>query len=174
MHHQENCNSSFALAPSNRLRKPLHDALLNTLNIPSRVRTFSDYEQCCSATTSHYVQSSYASPWDGRFLELEQTSPDATTLLKFLYSLQPDEIPEVTFCRMWTTRECWSYDGEIEHVNILLNSPLVDLLKRQSQFHENIQLLESLGFIKSEPGALGKRKFLIKTRLTRPHNGHDT
>jgi len=175
MHRQENYSSSSALALN-----PLHDASLNTLNISSRIRTFSDYEHWCFATTSHYVQSSDASPisnvtpvsashlsasWDKRFLKLEQTSPDATTLLKFLHSLQSDKIPEIIFCRMWTTRECWSCDNELEHVNILLNGPLVDLLTRQSQFHENIQLLESLGFIKSESGALGKRKFSIKLDL---------
>ncbi len=66
---------------------------------------------------------------------------------------------------MWTTRECWSCDGEIEHVNVSRNAPLVNILTRQTQFHEDIQLLESLGFIKSEPGALGKRKFSIKRDL---------
>ena len=44
IHRQENCNPLFALAPSNHLRNPLYDALLNILNIPSRIRTFSDDE----------------------------------------------------------------------------------------------------------------------------------
>ncbi len=180
MQHQENCRSSSALAPGNHLRPPLYDASLNTLNIPQRTRTFSDYVRCCSTSTSHDVQSSYTSPtsnvmpapalhlsasWDERFLRLEQTSPNAATFLKFLCTLQPDEIPEILFCRMWTTRECWSCDGEIEHVDVSLNAPLINFLTRQTQFYEDIQLLESLGFIKSEPGPLGKRKFSIKPDL---------
>ncbi|KAI4260729.1 MAG: hypothetical protein LQ352_000121 [Teloschistes flavicans] len=103
--------------------------------------------------------------WDERFPGLEHTSPDAATLLKFLCSLHPDEIPEILFCRMWTTRECWSCDGETEHVKVSLDAPLIGLLTCQTQFHEGIQLLESLGFIKSEPGPLGKRKFSIKPDL---------
>lgn len=103
--------------------------------------------------------------WDERFLGLEQTSTDAATILKFLCALHPDEIPELLFCRMWTTRECWSCDGETEHVKVSLDAPLIGLLTRQTQFHEGIQLLESLGFIKSEPGPLGKRKFSIKPDL---------
>lgn len=177
MHRQETCSSSSALAPDNQIRNPLHDAALNTLNIPLRTWTFSDCLQYGLGTTSHYAQSSHVSPtsnvtpvsashlsvsWDERFLELEQTSPDAATLLKFLCSLQPDEIPEILFCHMWTTRECWGCEGKIEHVNVSLNAPLVNILTCQTQFHEDIQLLESLGFIKSEPGALGKQKFSIK------------
>ncbi|KAL9120182.1 MAG: hypothetical protein Q9187_003261 [Circinaria calcarea] len=100
--------------------------------------------------------------WDERILELEQTSPDAAMLLTFLCSLHPDDIPEILFCRMRSTREWWSCDGEIEHVNVSVNATLVDFLTRQAQFHENIRLLESSGFIKSEPGALGKRRFSIK------------
>lgn len=178
MHLQGNCSSSSALAPS--LRNPLHDASLSTLNIPPRTRTFSDYAQCSSMSTSHCVQSSCASPtsrimpvsvsrlsasWNERFLELEQTSPDAATLLKFLCSLQPDDIPEILFCRMWTARECWSCNGEIDHLNVSLSDPLIDLLTRQTQFHGESQLLECLGFINSEPGALGKRRFSIKPDL---------
>ena len=147
IYRQENCNSLSILASSNHLRNSFHDALLNILNIPLRIRTFSDNEKCCSVTITHYVQSSYASPisnvtpvsashlsafWNERFLELKETSPDATTLLKFLHLSQPDKIPEIMFCRIWTPRECWSCDDEIEHVNVLLNGPLVDLLTSQS------------------------------------------
>ena len=180
MHPQEHCSSSSASALGNHLRNPLHDASLNTLNIPPRTLTFSDYVQCCSTSTFRSVHSSYTSPtssvtpvsasppsvsWGKRFLELEQTSPGAVALLKFLCSLHRDDIPEILFCRMWSTRECWSSDGEIVQVNVSVNAPLIDLLTRQTQFHENIRLLESFGFIKSEPGVLGKRKFSIKPDL---------
>ena len=175
---QGNSTSLSASAPSNRLRKPLYDTSLNTLNIPPTTLTFSN--NVSSVDTSCSTQSSYTPPilntrpvsvsplsvsWDGRYKKLQQMSLGAATLLTFLCLLHPDDIPEVLFCRMWSTRECWNCEGEIEHVNVSVDIPLVDVLTRQTQFNENIQLLESFGFIKSAPGALGKRKFSIKPDL---------
>ncbi len=169
-------SSNCRPAPGNRSRNPLHDTSSSTLNLPPRTLTFSDQVQ---SSTSHYVQSSYTSPtsnvtpaawplsmsWDEKFLELEQISLDAATLLKFLCLLHPVDIPEILFWRMWSTRESWSCDGEVEYFNISVNAPLVDLLTRETHFHENIRLLESFGFINSKPGALGKRKFSVEPDL---------
>lgn len=133
---------------------------------PRRFNTRESRQQPMTLSSVAYESASPLSmSWNERYLGLEQTSPDAALLLTFLCSLQADDIPEILFCRMWSTRECWSCDGEIEYVNASVNAPLVDLLTRQAQFHENIQLLESSGFIKSEPGALCKRKFSIKPNL---------
>lgn len=179
IHPQENGTSSSTLVPGNHLRGPLHDASLNTLNMPPRTLNFLDYVQWSPAGTPHSAQSSYTSPTsnvtpvsasslsvrDTRFLELKHTLPGAATLLTFLCSLHPDDIPEILLCRMWSTRECWNSDGEIEHVNVTVNAPLGDLLTCRTQFYENIRLLECFDFIKSEPGALGKRKFSIKPEL---------
>ena len=158
---QGNSTSSSASAPSNRLRKPLYDISLNTLKISPTTLTFSNYVN--SVNTSCSTQSSYTPPtsnttpvsasplsmsWDGRYKKLQQMSLGAATFLTFLCSLHPDDIPEALFCRMWSTRECWNCEGEIEHVNVSVNAPLVDVLTRQTQFNENIQLLESFRFIK--------------------------
>ena len=168
VHPQENGTSSSTSATGNHLWEPLHDASSNTLNIPPKTLTFLNYQSLYTSPTSNVIPVS-ASPlsvsWDERFLELKQTLPGAATLLMFLCLLHADDIPEILFCRMWSTRECWNSDGEIEHVNVSVNAPLVDLLTCRTQFHENIRLLECFGFIKSEPGALGKRKFSIKPDL---------
>ena len=174
--YREKCNSSSASAPGDHPRNSLFDTSPNTSNIAQGAQTM-EYVRYCSAGAAHDVESSCTSPmssampvsvvdrstsWDERFLRLERISPDAVILLEFLCTLQPGEIPEIVFCRMWTSRECWSCDGEIERVNIPLSAPLIDLVTRPSLFHEHARLLESFGFIKSEPGPLGKRKFSIE------------
>ena len=86
-------------------------------------------------------------------------------MLQFLCLLYLNDIPEILFCRMRSTRECWSCDGEIEHVQASVKASILDVFNCEAQFHENIHLLKSSGFIKSEPGVLGKRKFSVQPDL---------
>lgn len=166
---RHSCGSSATSVPGNQLRNPLRDVV-----------STDQYMQCCSVRapssaqspstlpTSSVISVSAAVPsvsWDERFQELQQASPDSARFLTFLCSLRPGDIPEILFHRIRGTRECWACDGEIKSITISVNDPLIDLLTHQTQFEKNVQLLESFGFVKSEPGALGKRNFSIKPDL---------
>ena len=69
------------------------------------------------------------------------TLSQAAKLLMFLCTLNTDNIPEILFWRLWNTRKWWA------------------------QFKDCIQCLESLGFVESREGALGRREFSIKAAI---------
>jgi hypothetical protein len=93
--------------------------------------------------------------------------PAATLLLGLLCMLDTHDIPEIIFCRLRKDRTCWGSDGGVEHAAVPVAKSLADPLT-DHQFEDAVQCLISSKLIKSESGALGKRKFTI-TPAVRDH-----
>jgi hypothetical protein len=87
--------------------------------------------------------------------------------LGLLCMLDTHDIPEIIFCRLRKDRTCWGSDGEVEHAAVPVAKSLADPLT-DHQFEDAVQCLISSKLIKSESGALGKRKFTI-TPAVRDH-----
>lgn len=98
----------------------------------------------------------------GNIRRLEQWSPQAHKFFTFLCALDSDDIPEALFCRMWSPREHWGTEGEVECNSISVVDPFVELLTNATYFHDNIRILESCGLIGSTSGPLRMRKFFIE------------
>lgn len=94
MHLQDKCDSSSALAPG--LRNPLHDALPSTMTILPRKRTFSNYMQCSSTTTScrpiDYEERTLYSTWNVSFQQVRDQDHVAAELLKLMAYLDNQDL----------------------------------------------------------------------------------